>query len=119
MYLEWNLRDLLILVWREMKEWLIHNSPCGRAREARRRKQEMEYRLSEIDAEEEYILLHSPPKPRNPASRWMAVRLGKVVAEGMERAEVVQSIARIQMFDPWYCAIIVEVGVPLEIPKRF
>lgn len=48
----------------------------------------------------------------------MAVRLGKVVAEGMERAEVEQAITRIMMFDPWYCAIIVEVGVPLQTPKR-
>lgn len=88
--------------------------------EARRQMQERAYMLSDIDEEEERLLLEEgPPAPNDPASKWVAVRRGRRVAEGPDRASVERKVRRHQEGKPGYFAVIVEVGKPLRVwPHR-
>lgn len=84
-------------------------------RETRRRLQEFFYRLSEIDSEEEVLIRESPPKPSDPNSKWMAVRLGTIVFEGKTRPIIEALIGQRQEQDPTFTALVVEVSqLPIQ-----
>lgn len=94
------------------------------AEEVRRQILEEFYLWNEIDKEEETGILKNAPQ-HNPAlrkkreSKWIALRLGKVIAEGMERKEVEEAVEKIQNIHPKLFAVVLEVGkdLPINYPR--
>ena len=83
------------------------------AREVKRHLQERCYLLADISRDEEDILRTQPLTPKDPGSRWLAVRRGKILAEGAERAEVEAAVSRMQVARSSLVALIVPVGSAL------
>jgi hypothetical protein len=83
----------------------------GFAREVKRQLQERHYLLAEISEEEEEFLRTHTLTPENPRSKWMAVRLGRIVADAPDRVDVEAAVARKQgTRSTPYVALIVPVG---------
>src|ERR1044071_2815100 len=80
------------------------------AREVKRQIQERCYLLAEISQEEEDAVRSGALVPRDPRSRWLAVRRGVIVAEAVERAEVEAEITRRQRARSCYVAVVVPAG---------
>lgn len=80
------------------------------AREIKRQIQERCYLLADISQEEEDAVRSGALVPRDPGSRWLAVRRGVIVAEAVERAEVEAEITRRQRTRSSYVAVVVPAG---------
>jgi hypothetical protein len=91
----------------------LDNDTLEFASEVKRQLQERSYLLAEIIQEEQDILSTRNLVPRDPRSRWLAVRRGTILAEAVERAEVEEAITGKQEECASYVALVVPVGNPL------
>lgn len=83
-------------------------------REIRRRIQERECQIEDINREEEELIRAGLPRPKDAASKWIAVRLGKLVAEGPDRGAVMAKLREKQRGDQ----PIIALSVPLDQVPR-
>jgi hypothetical protein len=88
----------------------LDDSTLDFAREVKRLIQERCYLLAEISQEEEAAVRSGALVPRDPRSRWLAVRRGVIVAEAVERADVEAEITRKQRARSSYVAVVVPAG---------
>ena len=88
----------------------LDDSTLDFAREIKRQIQERCYLLAEISQEEEAAVRSRTLVPKDPRSRWLAVRRGVIVAEAAERADVEAEITRRQRARSSYVAVVVPAG---------
>lgn len=92
----------------------LDDATLDSAREIKRQIQERCYLLADISQEEEDAVRSGALVPKDPRSRWLAVRRGAIVFEAAERAEVEAEITRRQRARPSYMAVVVPVGSALR-----
>lgn len=92
----------------------LDDSTLDFAREIKRLIQERCYLLADISQEEEDAVRSGALVPKDPRSRWLAVRRGRILFEAAERAEVEAYITSRRRTRPSYMAMVVPVGGALR-----
>jgi hypothetical protein len=85
----------------------LDDSTLDSALEIKRQIQERCYLLADISQEEENAVRSGTLVPKDPRSRWLAVRRGRILFEAAERTDVEAEITRRQRARSSYVAVVV------------
>lgn len=110
----WGIADDIRLIDAVLARRSVDDSTLDCAREIKRQIQERCYLLADISQEEEDAVHSGALVPKDPRSRWLAVRRGRILFEAAERAEVEAYITSRRRTRPSYMAVVVPVGSALR-----